>query len=84
MTKQLQHRSNGPHHACGRRAAGRCRATAVRTNWRETAKPIKPGSSYPAKEYCSHCGLCDTYYIAHVKDACAFLGDGALLFSAAP
>ena len=24
----------------------------------------------------SQCGLCDTYYIAHVKDACAFLGDG--------
>lgn len=21
-------------------------------------------------------GLCDTYYIAHVKQACAFLGDG--------
>lgn len=25
---------------------------------------------------CSNCGLCDTYYVAHVKDACAFLGDG--------
>lgn len=25
---------------------------------------------------CSQCGLCDTYYIAHVKNACAFLGDG--------
>lgn len=24
----------------------------------------------------SQCGLCDTYYIAHVKNACAFLGDG--------
>lgn len=24
----------------------------------------------------SQCGLCDTYYVAHVKDACAFLGDG--------
>lgn len=24
----------------------------------------------------SNCGLCDTYYIAHVKNACAFLGDG--------
>lgn len=40
------------------------------------ARPIAPGSSYPAKEFCSHCGLCDTYYIAHVKEACAFLGDG--------
>lgn len=33
-------------------------------------------SVYPAKEFCSNCGLCDTHYIAHVKDACAFLGDG--------
>lgn len=40
------------------------------------ARPIQPGSSYPAKEFCSHCGLCDTYYVAHVKSACAFLGDG--------
>lgn len=46
--------------------------------WRE-AKPIAPGTPrerYPAKEHCSCCGLCDTYYVAHVKDACAFLGDG--------
>lgn len=34
---------------------------------------------YPAKEACSRCGLCDTYYVAHVKDACAFLGDGMSL-----
>lgn len=46
------------------------------TDWREKAKPIKPGSTYPAKEFCSNCGLCDTYYVAHVKEACAFLGDG--------
>ena len=45
-------------------------------NWRSKSKPISPGSGYPAKEHCSHCGLCDSYYIAHVKDACAFLGDG--------
>lgn len=45
-------------------------------DWRRKARPIAPGSSYPAREHCSHCGLCDTYYIAHVKDACAFLGDG--------
>jgi 7-hydroxymethyl chlorophyll a reductase len=24
----------------------------------------------------SQCGLCDTYYVAHVKEACAFLGEG--------
>lgn len=49
---------------------------AEKANWRSKAKPIKEGSTYPAKELCSHCGLCDTYYVAHVKDACAFLGDG--------
>ena len=37
---------------------------------------MQPGSSYPAKEHCSQCGLCDTYYVAHVKEACAFLGEG--------
>ena len=52
------------------------RVEAVSADWREKAKPIEPGSSYPAKEHCSQCGLCDTYYVAHVKDACAFLGDG--------
>ena len=41
-----------------------------------TAKPITPGSSYPAGAFCSTCGLCDTPLIARVKDACAFLGDG--------
>lgn len=48
----------------------------VESDWRSKAKPIQPGSSYPAKEFCSNCGLCDTYYIAHVKDACSFLGPG--------
>jgi len=37
------------------------------------AKALKPGSPRPAKELCSECGLCDTYYIHYVKDACAFL-----------
>lgn len=55
-------------------------ADAVRADWRERARPIAPGKPYPAKEYCSNCGLCDSYYIAHVKDACAFLGDGAALY----
>ncbi|KAG6475673.1 hypothetical protein ZIOFF_064902 [Zingiber officinale] len=45
-------------------------------DWRKRSKPIRPGGVYPAKDHCSRCGLCDTYYIAHVKDACAFLGDG--------
>lgn len=41
-----------------------------------TCRPIRPGGVYPAKENCSRCGLCDTYYVAKVKDACAFLGKG--------
>jgi len=40
------------------------------------ARPVQPGSAYPAKEFCSNCGLCDTHHIAHVRDACAFLGPG--------
>ncbi|GAB4295915.1 MAG: Coenzyme F420 hydrogenase/dehydrogenase, beta subunit C-terminal domain [Oscillatoriaceae cyanobacterium] len=37
------------------------------------AKALKPGARPPAKELCSECGLCDTYYIHYVKEACAFL-----------
>ena len=37
------------------------------------AKALKPGSRRPARELCSECGLCDTYYVHYVKDACAFL-----------
>jgi len=37
------------------------------------AKALKSGSRRPAKELCSECGLCDTYYVHYVKDACAFL-----------
>ncbi|KAH7431939.1 hypothetical protein KP509_08G074700 [Ceratopteris richardii] len=45
-------------------------------DWRVKSKPIKPGGTYPAKEHCSQCGLCDTYYVAHVRNSCAFLGTG--------
>ena len=37
------------------------------------AKALKPSSRRPAKELCSECGLCDTYYVHYVKDACAFI-----------
>jgi coenzyme F420 hydrogenase subunit beta len=37
------------------------------------ARALKPESRRPAKELCSECGLCDTYYIHYVKEACAFL-----------
>ncbi|MEN9265253.1 MAG: Coenzyme F420 hydrogenase/dehydrogenase, beta subunit C-terminal domain, partial [Thermostichales cyanobacterium BF4_bins_65] len=36
------------------------------------ARPIRSGH-YPAKELCSQCGLCDTSYVRHVRQACAFL-----------
>lgn len=50
-------------------AAGRARRAA--------ARPVPKGSVYPAKEFCSGCGLCDTEWVAHVGEACAFLGSGA-------
>ena len=37
------------------------------------AKALKSTSRRPAKELCSECGLCDTYYIHYVKQACAFM-----------
>jgi coenzyme F420 hydrogenase subunit beta len=37
------------------------------------AKALKPSNRRPAKELCSECGLCDTYYIHYVKEACAFI-----------
>ncbi|MDI9635287.1 Coenzyme F420 hydrogenase/dehydrogenase, beta subunit C-terminal domain [Oscillatoria amoena NRMC-F 0135] len=39
----------------------------------QKAKALKPGSRRPAKELCSECGLCDTYYVHYVKEACAFI-----------
>jgi coenzyme F420 hydrogenase subunit beta len=37
------------------------------------SKALGANSRRPAKDLCSECGLCDTYYIHYVKDACAFL-----------
>ncbi|MFN3360676.1 MAG: Coenzyme F420 hydrogenase/dehydrogenase, beta subunit C-terminal domain [Pseudanabaenaceae cyanobacterium] len=37
------------------------------------ARGQKKTNRRPAKELCSECGLCDTYYIHYVKEACAFL-----------
>ncbi|NJR40601.1 MAG: hypothetical protein HC781_19435 [Leptolyngbyaceae cyanobacterium CSU_1_4] len=37
------------------------------------ARALKPDSRRPAKELCSECGLCDTYYVHYVKEACAFI-----------
>jgi coenzyme F420 hydrogenase subunit beta len=45
----------------------------VVTQPHKKAKALNPNSRRPAKELCSECGLCDTYYIHYVKDACAFL-----------
>jgi 3,8-divinyl protochlorophyllide a 8-vinyl-reductase (ferredoxin) len=37
------------------------------------SKALKPTSQRPAKALCSECGLCDTYYVHYVKEACAFI-----------
>ncbi|WP_330202381.1 Coenzyme F420 hydrogenase/dehydrogenase, beta subunit C-terminal domain [Cyanobacterium sp. DS4] len=42
-------------------------------NSHRKAKALKQGSRRPAKDLCSECGLCDTYYIHYVKEACAFI-----------
>ena len=42
-------------------------------------QPIDPKGwpdRFPAKQHCSRCGLCETTYVSHVKEACAFLGEG--------
>lgn len=47
--------------------------TALDSAKHKKAKALKSGSRRPAKELCSECGLCDTYYIHYVKEACAFI-----------
>jgi len=47
--------------------------TSAVTERHKKAKALRPGARRPAKELCSECGLCDTYYIHYVKEACAFL-----------
>ncbi|BAU44386.1 Coenzyme F420 hydrogenase/dehydrogenase, beta subunit C-terminal domain [Leptolyngbya sp. O-77] len=47
--------------------------TAVSPNAHKKARALKPGSRRPAKDLCSECGLCDTYYVHYVKEACAFI-----------
>lgn len=47
--------------------------TSVFPHKQVKAKALKPGSRRPAKELCSECGLCDTYYVHYVKEACAFI-----------
>ncbi|HYP03718.1 MAG TPA: Coenzyme F420 hydrogenase/dehydrogenase, beta subunit C-terminal domain [Cyanobium sp.] len=39
----------------------------------ERARPLARGSIKPARELCSECGLCDSRWVAYVRDACAFL-----------
>lgn len=47
--------------------------TSVSFPKHKKAKALKPNSRRPAKELCSECGLCDTYYIQYVREACAFI-----------
>jgi coenzyme F420 hydrogenase subunit beta len=39
----------------------------------ERARPLRPGSTYPARDLCSQCGLCDSRWVAYVRRSCAFL-----------
>jgi len=39
----------------------------------DRARPLAKGSTYPAKDLCSQCGLCDSRWVAYVRHACAFL-----------
>ncbi len=39
----------------------------------DRARPLAPGSVYPARDLCSQCGLCDSRWVAYVRGACAFL-----------
>ena len=47
--------------------------TSIDSSKHKKAKALKPTSRRPAKDLCSECGLCDTYYIHYVKEACAFI-----------
>jgi len=47
--------------------------TSVNIPKHKKARALKTTSRRPAKELCSECGLCDTYYIHYVKEACAFI-----------
>eukprot|EP00472_Partenskyella_glossopodia_P009789 CAMPEP_0197527104 /NCGR_PEP_ID=MMETSP1318-20131121/20323_1 /TAXON_ID=552666 /ORGANISM="Partenskyella glossopodia, Strain RCC365" /LENGTH=515 /DNA_ID=CAMNT_0043081573 /DNA_START=339 /DNA_END=1889 /DNA_ORIENTATION=- len=75
-TTKVAARTTSTKATAGTSAAAAGTSAAADRDWRQTSRPIKEGGTYPAKEHCSNCGLCDTYYIAHVKDACGFLGDG--------
>jgi 7-hydroxymethyl chlorophyll a reductase len=44
-----------------------------------SASPIDPSGwpdRFPAKQHCSKCGLCETSFVSHVKEACAFIDEG--------
>jgi coenzyme F420-reducing hydrogenase beta subunit len=39
----------------------------------DRARPLAKGSLKPARDLCSDCGLCDSRWVAYVRQACAFL-----------
>ena len=39
----------------------------------ERARPLTKGGTYPAKDLCSQCGLCDSRWVAYVRQSCSFL-----------
>ena len=55
-----------------------CQASVRQLSRREASgRPIDYSTGwpekFPAKDHCSRCGLCETSFISHVKDACALL-----------
>ena len=42
-------------------------------NRHERSRPLAKGSVKPARDLCSECGLCDSRWIAYVRQACAFI-----------
>jgi hypothetical protein len=38
-------------------------------DWRQSARPVSNGR-YPARQHCSQCGLCDSYFVAKVLICC--------------
>ena len=54
-------------------------APGLKTRRFAESTPIDPSGwpdRFPAKDHCSKCGLCETSFVSHVKEACAFLDEG--------
>lgn len=55
------------------------KTTTIKATTTTAPTPIDPlgwPDRFPAKEHCSKCGLCETTFVSHVVEACAFLDKG--------